>query len=335
MVVTGASHRAQNEVEDLLWADEHLGDDEVLKEVEILLAKAESERTETPKDRLEDCMRNTLRGVQAPAMPCEPAGPVVHREKVQIAPVWGSLEDPSLNPPLAVARKVGRKEIEAQPKAQAAVLKEYNKLLTAPHPDGKGQGVWDMSSVREKSDVRREADKLGLTVFFAMLAELCFLKGSELPLGDPGQVYKGRHVLLGDQVRDGQFEAAEFQDLGSAPPTMMAARIVDLWSLIVGFHPNPVRRHFSVHAGVYRRRTWQGRADVVVSPRAPLAARVERQIQAPGCSADSGPLWPPRRWGVLGTQVRRRTVGLRLDQDWLAGFVHAQEDELAADSLRG
>ena len=71
-----------------------------------------------------------------------------------------------------------------------------------------------------------------MTVFFAMLAELCFLKGSELPLGDPNRVYKGRHVLLGDQVKDGQFEAAEFQDLGSAPPTMMAARIIDLWSLV-------------------------------------------------------------------------------------------------------
>ena len=92
-----------------------------------------------------------------------------------------------------------------------------------------------MSSVRERSDVRREADKLGLTVFFAMLAELCFLKGSELPVGDPGRVYKGRHVLLGDQVKDGQFDAAEFQDLGSAPPTMMAARIIDLWSLQYGF----------------------------------------------------------------------------------------------------
>ena len=49
------------------------------------------------------------------------------------------------------------------------------------------------------------------------------------------RVYKGRHVLLGDQVKDGQFDAAEFQDLGSAPPTMMAARIIDLWSLQYGF----------------------------------------------------------------------------------------------------
>ena len=92
-----------------------------------------------------------------------------------------------------------------------------------------------MSSVREKRDVRREAERFGLTVFFALLAELCFQKGSELPKGDPGQVYKGRHVLLGDQVKDGQFDAAQFQDLGSAPPTMMAGRVVDAWSLQLGY----------------------------------------------------------------------------------------------------
>ena len=66
--------------------------------MEILLAKAESERTETPKDRLEDCMRNTLRGVQAPAMPCEPAGPVVHREKDPISPRVGKFRRPEPQP---------------------------------------------------------------------------------------------------------------------------------------------------------------------------------------------------------------------------------------------
>ena len=40
---------------------------------------------------------------------------------------------------------------------------------------------------------------------------------------------------MGDQVKDGQFDPAQFQDLGSAPPTMMAARVVDAWSLQLGY----------------------------------------------------------------------------------------------------
>ena len=56
-----------NEVEDLVWAEKHYGDSEVLSEVSNLLhhheADTASERMETPKDRLEACMRSTLRGL--------------------------------------------------------------------------------------------------------------------------------------------------------------------------------------------------------------------------------------------------------------------------------
>ena len=90
-------------------------------------------------------------------------------------------------------------------------------------------------SVREKHDVRWEANKLGIVVFFAMIAELCFQKGSELEAVDPGQVYKGRHILLGDQVADNQFDTAQFQELGSSPPSMMASRVIDAWSLFAGY----------------------------------------------------------------------------------------------------
>ena len=38
-----------------------------------------------------------------------------------------------------------------------------------------------------------------------------------------------------DQVKDGQFDAAQFQELGSSPPTMMASRVVDAWSLMKGY----------------------------------------------------------------------------------------------------
>ena len=73
-----------------------------------------------------------------------------------------------------------------------------------PHPDRKGVGVWDITSVREASDVRREAQRKGITIHFGMVAELCFEKNVDQVVGaNPGKapkaspaVYKGRHVLL-------------------------------------------------------------------------------------------------------------------------------------------
>ncbi len=53
------------------------------------------------------------------------------------------------------------------------------------------------------------------------------LKNSELPEGDPLRVWKGRAVFLGDNVRDEVHNWAEFQDLGSSPPSMEASRAVD------------------------------------------------------------------------------------------------------------
>ena len=181
------------EIDNLIWAEENWGSDEVIAEVEVLL---EQEAERLGKATAPACAAAGsheepklpavgLRGVQAPAMPCEPSCTIVHRPKLTYY---------NFHLPLAVARKVGRKEVEAVPEARAAVDKEYDKLLNAPHPDGKGKGVWAMETVKEKREVKREAERLGLTVFFAMLAELCFQKGSELVAGDPGQVYKGRHV---------------------------------------------------------------------------------------------------------------------------------------------
>ena len=148
--------------------------------------------------------------------------PYKHREK---------LVADTFHFPLAVARKVKRQEIEREPKAREAVDTEFNKLATQSHPDGKGHGLWAIKIVREKRDVRWEANKMGIVVFFAMIAELCFQKGSELEDGHPGKVYKGRHVLLGDQVVDNQFDHAQFQELGRSLPSMMASRVIDAWSL--------------------------------------------------------------------------------------------------------
>ena len=128
-----------------------------------------------------------------------------------------------------------RSEVESEPEAKEAVDGEFLKLANMPHPDKKGKGVWDIDRPAEASSVRRAAREEGTTVHFGQIAELCFQKGSELPKGDPLQRYKGRHVFLGDSVKDQDFDFAIFQDLGSSPPTMEAATALDALSCCPGY----------------------------------------------------------------------------------------------------
>ena len=54
------------------------------------------------------------------------------------------------------------KEVNSNPKAQQAILEEGEKLLK--------QGVWDLTSVREKRDVIRDATKNNKKVHFARIS---------------------------------------------------------------------------------------------------------------------------------------------------------------------
>ena len=154
--------------------------------------------------------------VLSPPMPIET--PVSrHREKMQ----------PLVMPLLScVARPVGKKELSTNPLAQAAVKKEWDKLVT--------KGVWDMKSVREWSDVAAEARQAGRVVHHGSLAPIVVEKNHELPEGDPKHVFKGRVVFLGDQVHDQNWEAAMFQEIGSAPSTIEASRAADCYGLMPG-----------------------------------------------------------------------------------------------------
>ena len=57
------------------------------------------------------------------------------------------------------------KEVNSNPKAQQAILEEGEKLLK--------QGVWDLTSVREKRDVIRDATKNNKKVHFARCFPVC------------------------------------------------------------------------------------------------------------------------------------------------------------------
>ena len=127
---------------------------------------------------------------------------------------------------IGVARPVQKKEMRAQPKAMAAKDKEWGKLW--------GQAVWDSSVVRGWNEVARSARINDEEVHLGRLFGICVEKGSELPEGDANRKYKYRVVFQGNKVYDQNWEAAIFQDLGSAPATMEAARTCIMRGLLPG-----------------------------------------------------------------------------------------------------
>ena len=58
---------------------------------------------------------------------------------------------------------------------------------------------------------------------------------SELLDGHETKIYKGRAVLLGDNIRDEDFNWAAFADLGSSPPSLEACRNLDALSCLPGY----------------------------------------------------------------------------------------------------
>ena len=60
------------------------------------------------------------------------------------------------------------------------------------------------------------------------------LKNSELPEGHAKRKFKGRVVFQGNRVTNQSWEAAIFQDLGSAPSTMDASKAADFYGLAPG-----------------------------------------------------------------------------------------------------
>ena len=59
-------------------------------------------------------------------------------------------------------------------------------------------------------------------------------KNHELPEADPKRKFKGRAVFGGDNVKDEVGNWALFQDLGSCPATMEAARAADAYGCMPG-----------------------------------------------------------------------------------------------------
>ena len=110
-----------------------------------------------------------------------------------------------------VSRPVGRAEMLTNTKAMDSMKKEWKGLLD--------QGVFDLSAIREYYDVAREAKQKNEEVHMARAHGIIVEKHSQLSEEDPRRKYKGRGVVLGNQIKNQTSDAALFQDLGNSPAT--------------------------------------------------------------------------------------------------------------------
>ena len=87
----------------------------------------------------------------------------------------------------------------------------------------------------EHDEVCNRAKKSGNSDHFGRVFDICTLKGSELPEGDPGRIWKGRVCFQGNQVKDQDTIVAVFQDLASSAALMEAGKFIDAISLLTEF----------------------------------------------------------------------------------------------------
>ena len=175
---------------------------------------------------IESCEARYLRKLNRkiiPAMPCQTVTETstdtqlaAHRPRSEHHPAYNAM----------VARLLTSKEVNNNPKALQAIHEEGEKLLK--------QGVWDLTTVRERRGVIKDAVRPYKKVHFARIFLICSEKGSGLPEGDPDRKFKGRCVVQGNDVRGENSHAAIFQELSSSPATLVAAKSVDACGSLKG-----------------------------------------------------------------------------------------------------
>ena len=110
------------------------------------------------------------------------------------------------------------------PAAKPAVDEEWEKLEKTL--------AWDITKVRNKSEVIDEARTKGVKVHFASLMDICHWKNAELEAKH--QKYTGRVVLRGDIMKDDCGSYAIFTKQGSSASQMTAAKGMDIISRLPG-----------------------------------------------------------------------------------------------------
>ena len=126
-----------------------------------------------------------------------------------------------------VAKVLSPKEVSTNPAAQAALDKEWQKLVD--------KGCWVEKKVREYEAVASKAKKDNAKVHFGNIFEIGALKGAELKEGDPNRKYKGRSVFQGNKVVGENSDHALFAEMSSSPASMEAGKILDVFGSQPGY----------------------------------------------------------------------------------------------------
>ena len=108
------------------------------------------------------------------------------------------------------------------------------KALTAEAEKLKSRNTWDVSSVREWSEVSKEAKGAHRKVHVGRIFPSVVEKNSELPDGHPERKFKGIIVFGGDQLRDEHNQTAIIEELATSPASLEASKILDAYSLLPG-----------------------------------------------------------------------------------------------------
>ena len=122
------------------------------------------------------------------------------------------------------------------PAAKAAVDKEWEKLEKIP--------AWDVTIVRNESEVIHKARMTGIKVHFVSLMDICHLKNAELETNH--QKLKGRVVLRGDIVKDDTGSYAVFTEQGSSASQITAAKVMDIISRLPGAQDKQRMQHLFI-----------------------------------------------------------------------------------------
>ena len=213
-----------------------------------------------------------------PTMPCTSATNHIHRAKIPPEGLGGKLFN------AMVSRPVGRAEVDSNPKAKEAMLKEWKE-------------VFDFSMVREYDDVVAEAKKDKKEVHMARVHGICVEKNYQLPEGDPGRKFKGRGVLLGNQVKNQHWEAAFFQDLGNSPASFEASRWADFYGCLPG---HAVKLADAIQA--YIQAKLKGPLCWVELPTDAWPPEI-LEVPTPCCETRQSPIWSSRFRHGVGTAL--------------------------------
>ena len=186
--------------------------------------KALAEHQASKQAKVDEDYNQAIKHV--PAMPVLYGKPEDHRKKM-CSLYESKLLEIAQDMYAVVAKILSAKEIESSPEAQAALDKEWKKLVD--------KGCWVEKRVREYDSVAAEARKTNEKVHFGKIFEIGTLKGSELKENDPNRRYKGRSVFQGNKVLDENSDHALFAEMSSSPASMEAGKILDVFGSQPGF----------------------------------------------------------------------------------------------------